>query len=153
MSVLCNFVQKQKNTDMKHPQIALLAIIFSILSASTAMASVVKGILIDESLNEGEPFATVRIFRGNPGGEALYSILTSVDGKPSLLFSGNPSQIFKSMPASAVQSIEVVTNPGARFDAEGTGGVLNLVMDKQAGNALDGNAYNASVSATAMSLS
>lgn len=248
---------------MKHPQIALLVIIFSIISVSTAMASVVKGILVDESLNEGEPFATVRIFRGSPDGEALHSILTSVDGsfsqeitrkgdytfvfsslgkkdltrslfvdgnadidlgqlyistdatimsdvvvvgqkplvkmetdkmtynvaddaqaktntvldmlrkvpmvtvdgednitvngsssfqvyvdgKPSLLFSGNPSQIFKSMPASAVQSIEVVTNPGARFDAEGTGGVLNLVMDRQAGNVPGGNAYNASVSA------
>lgn len=69
-----------------------------------------------------------------------------VDGKPSLLFSGNPSQIFKSMPASAVQKIEVVTNPGARYDAEGVGGVLNLVMNKAGGGALDDiKAYNVNV--------
>lgn len=69
-----------------------------------------------------------------------------VDGKPSLLFSGNPSQIFKSMPASAVQNIEVVTNPGARFDAEGTGGIINLVMNKAMGPDMsDTKAYNASV--------
>ncbi|MDE6543792.1 MAG: TonB-dependent receptor family protein [Muribaculaceae bacterium] len=71
-----------------------------------------------------------------------------VDGKPSLLFSGNPSQIFKSMPASAVQKIEVITNPGARYDAEGVGGVLNLVMNKDvAGDVADTKAYNVSLSA------
>ena len=51
-----------------------------------------------------------------------------VDGKPSVMMSSNPSQIFKNMPASSVQNIEVVTNPGAKYDAEGVGGVLNLIM-------------------------
>ena len=69
-----------------------------------------------------------------------------VDGKPSLLFSGNPSQIFKAMPASSVQKIEVITNPGAKYDAEGVGGVLNLVMNKANGNVdADTKAYNVSV--------
>lgn len=53
-----------------------------------------------------------------------------VDGRPSLMFSSNPSQIFKSMPATSVQSVEVIVNPGAQFDAEGAGGVINLVMNK-----------------------
>ena len=52
-----------------------------------------------------------------------------MDGKPNVMFSSNPSQIFKAMPASAVKSIEVVTNPGAKYDAEGVGGVLNIVMN------------------------
>lgn len=51
-----------------------------------------------------------------------------VDGKPNQMFSSNPSKIFKAMPASAVKGIEVITNPGAKYDAEGTGGVLNLTM-------------------------
>lgn len=73
-----------------------------------------------------------------------------VDGKPSLLFSGNPGQIFKSMPATAVQKVEVVTNPGARYDAEGVGGVLNLVMNKEvAGDMADAKAYNVSLGARA----
>lgn len=67
-----------------------------------------------------------------------------VDGKPSMLFSTNPSQIFKAMPASTVQSIEVVTNPGAQYDAEGAGGVLNLIMDKTQG-ASSTNGYNATI--------
>lgn len=62
-----------------------------------------------------------------------------VNSKPSIMFSSNPGQIFKSMPASMVKSIEVVTNPGARYDAEGTGGILNLIMNQQQGwNDTDG---------------
>jgi hypothetical protein len=57
-----------------------------------------------------------------------------VDGKPSVMMSSNPSQVFKNMPASAVKSIEVVTNPGAKYDAEGVGGVLNIVMNKTQGS-------------------
>ena len=67
-----------------------------------------------------------------------------VNGKPSLMFSSNPGQIFKSMPASIVKSIEVVTNPGARYDAEGAGGVLNLVMDQQLGSD-NNNGYMAGI--------
>ena len=52
-----------------------------------------------------------------------------VDGKPNQMISSNPGQILKMMPASAVKDIEVITNPGARYDAEGVGGVLNLITD------------------------
>lgn len=72
-----------------------------------------------------------------------------VDGKPSIMFSSNPSQIFKSMPASAVKSIEVETNPGAKYDAEGTGGILNIVMaDAQNGDKQSMNGYNGSIRAS-----
>ena len=57
-----------------------------------------------------------------------------VDGKPNPMFSANPSQIFKAMPATMVKNIEVITNPGAKYDAEGTGGVLNIVLNKQTVN-------------------
>ena len=53
-----------------------------------------------------------------------------VDGMPNVMFSSNPSMVFKSMPATAVKSIEVVTNPGAKYDAEGAAGILNIVMNK-----------------------
>lgn len=53
-----------------------------------------------------------------------------VDGMPNVMFSSNPSMVFKSMPATAVKSIEVMTNPGAKYDAEGAAGVLNIVMNK-----------------------
>ena len=53
-----------------------------------------------------------------------------VDGMPNVMFSSNPSMVFKSMPATAVKSIEVITNPGAKYDAEGASGILNIVMNK-----------------------
>ena len=53
-----------------------------------------------------------------------------LDGKPNVMFSANPSQVFKSMPASIVKKIEVITNPGAKYDAEGVGGILNIVLDR-----------------------
>ena len=73
-----------------------------------------------------------------------------VDGKPNVMFSSNPSQIFKSMPASAVKSIEVVTNPGAKYDAEGTGGVLNIIMNRINGkSAVNMNGYNGNLAISA----
>ena len=49
-----------------------------------------------------------------------------VDGRPNQMLSNNPSQMFKVMPASSIKSIEVVTNPGAKYDAEGAGGILDI---------------------------
>ena len=58
------------------------------------------------------------------------SFVVYVDGKPNQMMSQNASQIFKMMPASSVKNIEVVTNPGVRYDAEGVGGVLNITTNK-----------------------
>ena len=55
-----------------------------------------------------------------------------VDGKPNQMLSQNASTIFKMMPASSVKNIEVVTNPGVKYDAEGVGGVLNITTNKSA---------------------
>ena len=61
------------------------------------------------------------------------SFLVTVDGKPNQMLSQNASTAFKMMPASAVESIEVITNPGVKYDAEGVGGVLNLTTPRSAG--------------------
>ena len=55
-----------------------------------------------------------------------------VDGKPNQMMSQNASTIFKMMPASTVKNIEVVTNPGVKYDAEGVGGVLNITTNREA---------------------
>ena len=73
-----------------------------------------------------------------------------VDGMPNVMFSSNPSMVFKSMPTTAVKSIEVVTNPGAKYDAEGAAGVLNIIMNKQDPNAAQSmNGFNGTVRASA----
>ena len=71
-----------------------------------------------------------------------------INGKPSAMMSANPSQTLKALPASSIKSIEVQTNPGAKYDAEGVGGILNIVMEDSSG--LEG--YNLSLNASAGNL-
>ena len=58
-----------------------------------------------------------------------------MNGKPSNLLSNNPAEVLKSMPANSVKNIEVITDPGAKYDAEGIGGIINIITTK---NALQG---------------
>ena len=50
-----------------------------------------------------------------------------VNGRPNNMMSNNPKDILKSMPASSIKRIEVITNPGPKYDAEGVSGILNIV--------------------------
>ncbi len=52
-----------------------------------------------------------------------------VNGKPNQMMSANPSLILKNYPASAIKKVEVITDPGAKYDAEGVSGILNIVTD------------------------
>ncbi|MBR3678271.1 MAG: outer membrane beta-barrel protein [Alistipes sp.] len=61
-------------------------------------------------------------------GQSDYKIL--VNGHPSSSMSRNFADIIKSMPASSIKRIEVVTNPSMKYDAEGVGGVLNIITTK-----------------------
>lgn len=54
-----------------------------------------------------------------------------VNGKPNQMMSSNPSLILKNYPASAIKRVEVITDPGAKYDAEGTAGILNIVTDAE----------------------
>jgi len=78
-------------------------------------------------------------------GSSNYKIY--INGKPSSLLTNNPSDVLKSMPANTVKSIEVITDPGAKYDAEGIGGIINIITDRRT---LDG--YTGSVRANASSI-
>ena len=80
-------------------------------------------------------------------GQASFKVY--VNGKPNMMLSQNTSQILKAMPATMVSSIEVITSPGAKYDAEGTGGILNLNMAQAAaqGSGETLNGYNGSLHA------
>ena len=55
------------------------------------------------------------------------SFKVHVNGKPNNMMSNNPKEVLKSMPANSIKYIEVITSPGAKYDAEGVGGILNIV--------------------------
>lgn len=50
-----------------------------------------------------------------------------VNGREDAMMEANYQRLFKAMPAESVDNIEVITEPGAKYDAEGVGGILNLV--------------------------
>lgn len=52
-----------------------------------------------------------------------------VNGKEDQMLESNYSTIFKAMPSESVSKIEVISDPGAQYDAEGVGGIINLITE------------------------
>jgi len=74
-----------------------------------------------------------------------------IDGKPSAMVGiSDPAQALQSLPADIVDRIEVVTNPSARYEAEGTAGIINIILKKGKLQGLNGSAnINGGIPATA----
>lgn len=68
----------------------------------------------------------------------------TIDGKEEPMLRQYASMIFKNMPASMISRIEVISQPGAKYDAEGVGGVLNIVTQRDEIKRNDG--YNGRIS-------
>ena len=86
--------------------------------------------------------------RGNP------NITLLIDGKPSSQAGIAASDVLNQIPANAIESVEVITNPSVRYDPDGTSGIINIVLKKKAlqgfngmisGNAGTGDKYNGSL--------
>ncbi|THH40362.1 TonB-dependent receptor domain-containing protein [Neolewinella litorea] len=54
-----------------------------------------------------------------------------INGKPSGLVGTDPATYLKSLSSSSIERVEVITNPGAAFDPEGTAGIINIVLKKK----------------------
>ena len=62
-----------------------------------------------------------------------------IDGKPSALVGLSGSDALRQLPADAIERVEVVTSPSARYDAEGTAGILNIILRKGVATGLNGS--------------
>lgn len=94
----------------------------------------VKGGTVSDVL-DNIPSVAVSV-EGNISLRGNENVKILIDGKPSSAI--NINEALRMIPADAIDKVEVITNPSARYDSEGGGGLLNIVLKKGKTNGLNG---------------
>lgn len=81
---------------------------------------------------------------GNVSLRGSENIKILVNGKPSGIFSGSIADALKMIPADEIAKVEVITTPSAKYDGEGSGGIINIITSKSEIQGMSGN-VNASL--------
>jgi iron complex outermembrane recepter protein len=62
-----------------------------------------------------------------------------IDGKPATMFGSDLTSALQSLPAASIESVEVITNPSAKYDAQGSTGIINIITKKDGRFGMNGN--------------
>ncbi len=84
------------------------------------------------------PSITVDV-EGNIALRGNNNVRILINGKPSGLVGISGPDGLRQLPSESIEKVEVITSPSARYDAEGTGGILNIILKKQERSGFNGN--------------
>ncbi|MEP6725996.1 MAG: outer membrane beta-barrel family protein, partial [Bacteroidota bacterium] len=76
---------------------------------------------------------------GNISLKGKQGVIVMLDGKPTYLSAADLANVLKNMPASALDQIEIMTNPPAKYDASGNSGIINIKTKKNRNDGLNGS--------------
>ena len=91
-----------------------------------------------QDILDNVPSVTVDL-EGNVSLRGSQGVRILIDGKPSGLANQDNANGLRAIPSNLIESVEVITNPSARYEAEGMAGIINIVLKKDKGSGFNGS--------------